>query len=67
MNGKVEGEHGNLVVNLLVFVVRIIAVNYPARTKGVSRHMRGDEAKKKCPEIVLVKVPCVRGKADLTK
>lgn len=29
--------------------------------------MRGDEAKKKCPEITLVKVPCVRGKADLTK
>lgn len=45
----------------------IIAVNYPARASGVSRHMRGDEAKEHCPEIVLCKVPNVRGKADLTK
>lgn len=29
--------------------------------------MRGDEAKKHCPEIELVKVPSVRDKADLTK
>ena len=29
--------------------------------------MRGDEAKEKCPDIVLVKVPEERGKADLTK
>ena len=28
--------------------------------------MRGDEAKAKCPEIVLVHVPESRGKADLT-
>ncbi|KAF5281408.1 hypothetical protein FQA39_LY17804 [Lamprigera yunnana] len=45
----------------------IIAVNYAARAKGVTRHMRGDEAKKHCPEIILAKVPSVRGKADLTK
>lgn len=45
----------------------IIAVNYPARSSGVSRHMRGDEAKEHCPDIVLCKVPSVRGKADLTK
>lgn len=45
----------------------IIAVNYPARDRGVTRHMRGDEAKRKCPEIELVHVPAVRGKADLTK
>lgn len=45
----------------------IIAVNYCARDKGVTRHMRGDEAKQKCPDIHLVKVPQVRGKADLTK
>ncbi|XP_018578223.1 N-acetyltransferase eso1 [Anoplophora glabripennis] len=45
----------------------IIAVNYPAREKGVTRHMRGNDAKQKCPEIVLVRVPEVRGKADLTK
>lgn len=29
--------------------------------------MRGDEAKEKCPDIVLARVPEVRGKADLTK
>ena len=45
----------------------IIAVNYEARSFGVTRNMRGDDAKEKCPEIVLVKVPEVRGKADLTK
>lgn len=45
----------------------IIAVNYPARAKGVSRHMRGDEAKTQCPDIQLVKVPNLREKADLSK
>ena len=45
----------------------IIAVNYEAREFGVTRQMRGDEAMKKCSEIILVKVPEVRGKADLTK
>ncbi|XP_037937247.1 DNA polymerase eta [Teleopsis dalmanni] len=45
----------------------IIAVNYAARAKGVTRHMRGDEAKAQCPDIELVKVPNVREKADLTK
>ncbi|XP_039279390.1 DNA polymerase eta [Nilaparvata lugens] len=45
----------------------IIAVNYEARDRGVTRHMRGDEAKSHCPEIELVHVPSVRGKADLTK
>lgn len=46
---------------------RIIAVNYPARAQGVTRHMRGDEAKAQCPDIELVKVPNVREKADLSK
>uniref|UniRef100_A0A0A1XKP3 DNA polymerase eta n=1 Tax=Zeugodacus cucurbitae TaxID=28588 RepID=A0A0A1XKP3_ZEUCU len=45
----------------------IIAVNYAARAKGVTRHMRGDEAKERCPEIQLVKVPNIREKADLGK
>ncbi|XP_018793219.1 PREDICTED: DNA polymerase eta [Bactrocera latifrons] len=45
----------------------IIAVNYAAREKGVTRHMRGDEAKERCPEIQLVKVPNIREKADLGK
>lgn len=42
-------------------------MNYPAREKGVTRGMRGDEAKKKCPDIMLPKIPAIRGKADLTK
>lgn len=29
--------------------------------------MRGDDAKAKCPDIVLVRVPENRGKADLTQ
>lgn len=29
--------------------------------------MRGDEAKEKCPEIELIKVPNIREKADLSK
>ncbi|XP_045176250.2 DNA polymerase eta-like isoform X2 [Mercenaria mercenaria] len=46
---------------------RIIAVSYEARDFGVTRQMRGDDAKAKCPDIQLVRVPLVRGKADLTK
>lgn len=45
----------------------IIAVNYPARAKGVTRHMRGDEAKQHCPEIILAQVPQRGGKADISK
>ncbi|CAH1791744.1 unnamed protein product [Owenia fusiformis] len=45
----------------------IIAVGYEARACGVTRQMRGDEAKEKCPAIELVRVPEVRGKADLTR
>jgi len=45
----------------------IIAVNYEARAKGVSRNMRGDEARDKCPEIELVMVPINRDKANLSK
>ena len=52
---------------LLYRMHRIIAVNYEARNFGVTRHMRGDEAKEKCPDIVLVSVPSLRGKADGSK
>ncbi|KAH3851921.1 hypothetical protein DPMN_094408, partial [Dreissena polymorpha] len=45
----------------------IIAVSYEARAHGVTRQMRGDDARAKCPQINLVRVPQVRGKADLTK
>jgi DNA polymerase eta len=43
----------------------IIAVSYEARAKGVTRQMRGAEAKKKCPDLILVQVPTAFGKADL--
>ena len=45
----------------------IIAVNYEARAFGVTRNMRGDDAKEKCPDIICARVPESRGKADLTK
>ncbi|XP_024925031.1 DNA polymerase eta isoform X3 [Ziziphus jujuba] len=43
----------------------LIAVGYEARKYGVKRSMRGDEAKRVCQEIQLVRVPVARGKADL--
>jgi DNA polymerase eta len=43
----------------------IIAVSYEARARGVTRQMRGAEAKRKCPDIILVQVPTAFGKADL--
>jgi len=45
----------------------IIAVNYEARARGVTKQQRGDDAREKCPEIILYRVPELRGKADLTK
>ncbi|XP_078041307.1 DNA polymerase eta isoform X2 [Augochlora pura] len=45
----------------------IIAVNYEARDYGVTRHMRGGEAKEKCPNLILASVPCLRGKADTSR
>lgn len=33
----------------------------------MTRQMRGDQAKQKCPDIRLVQVPESRGKADLTQ
>lgn len=29
--------------------------------------MRGEEAKEKCPDLILVSVPCLRGKADISR
>lgn len=54
-------------IHFPMFLSRIIAVNYPARAKGVTRHMRGDQAKEQCPDIELVSVPSIREKADLSK
>ena len=51
---------------MFTLFVSIIAVSYEARRFGVNRRMRGDEAKEKCPEINLVRVPEARGKANLT-
>jgi len=45
----------------------IIAVNYEARAQGVSRNMRGAEAREKCPGLQLVTVPVLRDKANLSK
>lgn len=72
MLGVVEGKSSLTQWNatfiyLLAYIFRIIAVNYPARAQGVTRHMRGDEAKENCPDIELVKVPNIREKADLSK
>ncbi|EIE19275.1 DNA/RNA polymerase, partial [Coccomyxa subellipsoidea C-169] len=44
----------------------LIAVGYEARAKGVKRGMRGDDARKVCPDLNLVQVPVAHGKADLT-
>eukprot|EP00931_Biecheleriopsis_adriatica_P059272 TRINITY_DN35440_c0_g1_i1.p1 TRINITY_DN35440_c0_g1~~TRINITY_DN35440_c0_g1_i1.p1 ORF type:complete len:584 (+),score=155.31 TRINITY_DN35440_c0_g1_i1:79-1830(+) len=43
----------------------IIAVSYEARARGVTRQMMGPQARKVCPEIVLIQVPVAFGKADL--
>ncbi len=45
----------------------MIAVNYEARSFGVKRGMRGDQAKAVCPEFHAFFVQEKRGKADLTK
>jgi len=34
----------------------LIAINYPARAKGITRHMTVKEAKEKCPELKCVHV-----------
>ena len=39
----------------------LIAVNYAARAKGITRHMRIAEAKIKCPELTLVHVETIGG------
>lgn len=44
----------------------IIAVSYEARAKGVTRIMRGKEARRQCPELQCVQVPVAFSKADLS-
>lgn len=64
-NCLVSGKH-KIMLKLHVLNYRIIAVGYEARKFGVTRLIRGEEAKVKCPDIQLVAVPERRGKADLT-
>ncbi|XP_006749024.1 DNA polymerase eta isoform X1 [Leptonychotes weddellii] len=45
----------------------IVAVSYEARAFGVTRSMWADDAKKLCPDLLLVQVHESRGKANLTK
>ncbi|XP_067420806.1 DNA polymerase eta isoform X2 [Emydura macquarii macquarii] len=45
----------------------IIAVGYEARAFGINRGMRADEAQKRCPQLVLTRVPEAYGKADLSR
>jgi len=37
----------------------LIAINYAARAKGITRHMRVHEAKARCPELVCVHVQTI--------
>ncbi|XP_050419950.1 DNA polymerase eta-like [Adelges cooleyi] len=72
---QVEVQHNQSLIGKPVAVVQynswrgggIIAVNYEARAKGVGRHMRGDDALKTCPDLNLVRVKELHGKADLSK
>ncbi len=45
----------------------LIAVNYPARARGISRHMRVKEAKSKCNDLVLVHVETIGIEAPSTE
>ncbi|XP_074845844.1 DNA polymerase eta isoform X2 [Carettochelys insculpta] len=45
----------------------VIAVSYEARAFGICRGMRADEAQKRCPQLVLARVPEAHGKADLSR
>lgn len=53
-NRRVNGQAGG-----------IIAVSYEARSRGVTRSMNCQDARRKCPEVVFVQVPTAFGKADL--
>ncbi|KAL6747481.1 hypothetical protein V8C86DRAFT_1320792 [Haematococcus lacustris] len=44
----------------------LIAVSYEARARGVKRGMSGSEARRLCPDLVLVQVPVAHSKADLS-
>ncbi|XP_063995561.1 DNA polymerase eta-like [Diachasmimorpha longicaudata] len=45
----------------------VLAVSYEARALGVTRFIRSEEAKKKCPSINIVNSPISHGKSDNTK
>jgi DNA polymerase eta len=45
----------------------IIAVNYPARALGITRHMRERDVKAANKDVVIIKVASKNGKADISK
>lgn len=44
----------------------LIAVSYEARAQNVKRNDRGLEAVRKCPELAIIQVPVLHGKANLS-
>ena len=55
-NRRVDKSNGSL-----------IAVSYEARAAGVTRQMRGKEAREKCPELVLVQVRSAPSPGDVKR
>ena len=45
----------------------LIAINYPARSAGITRHMRAPEARVKCPELQCVHVETIGEGQRLTQ
>jgi DNA polymerase eta len=42
----------------------LIAVNYPARSRGITRHMTKKEAQRRCPDLCLVHVETLGGEGE---
>ena len=60
--GQVEQKRLNISSNVPVAVQQwegLIAINYPARAAGITRHMRVHEAKALCPELQCVHVETI--------
>ncbi|XP_015111234.1 DNA polymerase eta [Diachasma alloeum] len=45
----------------------VLAVSYEARALGVTRFLRSEDAKEKCPSVAIVNSPISHGKSDNTK
>jgi DNA polymerase eta len=61
---QVEAKRLNLDCGKCPLVVQqwksLIAVNYPARRLGITRHMGIEEAKSKCPDLIAVHTPAFK-------